>query len=56
MASVFWDAHGILFIDYLEKGKSPCPRVIPLGTAECKSILCIAVTAIALSSPFFWIF
>ena len=21
MASVFWDAHGILFIDYLEKGK-----------------------------------
>ena len=20
MASVFWDAHGILFIDYLEKG------------------------------------
>ena len=22
MASVFWDAHGILFIDYLEKGKT----------------------------------
>ena len=22
MASVFWDAHGILFIDYLERGKS----------------------------------
>jgi len=22
MASVFWDAEGILFIDYLEKGKS----------------------------------
>jgi len=21
MASVFWDAEGILFIDYLEKGK-----------------------------------
>ena len=21
MASVFWDAHGVLFIDYLEKGK-----------------------------------
>ena len=21
MASVFWDAHGIIFIDYLEKGK-----------------------------------
>ena len=21
MASVFWDAHGIFFIDYLEKGK-----------------------------------
>ena len=22
MKSVFWDAHGILFIDYLEKGKT----------------------------------
>ena len=22
MASVFWDAHGVLFIDYLEKGKT----------------------------------
>ena len=22
MASVFWDAHGIIFIDYLEKGKT----------------------------------
>ena len=22
MASVFWDAEGILFIDYLEKGKT----------------------------------
>ena len=22
MASVFWDAHGIVFIDYLEKGKT----------------------------------
>ena len=22
MASVFWDSHGILFIDYLEKGKT----------------------------------
>ena len=22
IASVFWDAHGILFIDYLEKGKT----------------------------------
>ena len=22
MASVFWDAHGVIFIDYLEKGKS----------------------------------
>ena len=22
MASVFWDAHGVLFIDYLEKGKA----------------------------------
>ena len=22
MASVFWDAHGILFIDYIEKGKT----------------------------------
>ena len=22
MASVFWDAHGILFIDYLEEGNS----------------------------------
>ena len=22
MASVFWAAHGILFIDYLEKGKT----------------------------------
>ena len=22
MASVFWDADGILFIDYLEKGKT----------------------------------
>ena len=22
MASVFWDAHGILFINYLEKGKT----------------------------------
>ena len=22
MASIFWDAHGILFIDYLEKGKT----------------------------------
>ena len=22
MASVLWDAHGILFIDYLEKGKT----------------------------------
>ena len=22
MASVFWDAHGILFIDYFEKGKT----------------------------------
>ena len=22
MASVFWDAHGILFIDYLEEGKT----------------------------------
>ena len=22
MASVFWDVHGILFIDYLEKGKT----------------------------------
>ena len=22
MESVFWDAHGILFIDYLEKGKT----------------------------------
>ena len=22
MASAFWDAHGILFIDYLEKGKT----------------------------------
>lgn len=21
MASVFWDAHGIIYIDYLEKGK-----------------------------------
>ena len=21
MTSIFWDAHGILFIDYLEKGK-----------------------------------
>ena len=22
MASVFWDAHGVLFIDYFEKGKT----------------------------------
>ena len=22
LASVFWDAHGILFIDYLEKGRT----------------------------------
>ena len=22
LVSVFWDAHGIIFIDYLEKGKS----------------------------------
>ena len=22
MASVFWDAHGIIFVDYLEKGKT----------------------------------
>ena len=22
MASVFWDPHGIIFIDYLEKGKT----------------------------------
>ena len=22
MASVFWDAHGVLFIDYLEKGET----------------------------------
>ena len=22
LASVFWDAHGILFIDYLEKGRA----------------------------------
>lgn len=22
MASVFWDAHGIIFIDYLEKGRT----------------------------------
>ena len=22
LAFVFWDAHGILFIDYLEKGKT----------------------------------
>ena len=22
MASVFWDEHGILFIDYLDKGKT----------------------------------
>ena len=22
MATLFWDAHGILFIDYLEKGKT----------------------------------
>ena len=22
MASLFWDAHGVLFIDYLEKGKT----------------------------------
>ena len=21
MTSVFWDAHGVIFIDYLEKGK-----------------------------------
>ena len=22
MASVFWDAHGVIFIDYLEKGRT----------------------------------
>ena len=22
MSSVFWDAHGVVFIDYLEKGKT----------------------------------
>ena len=29
MASVFWDAHGVLFIDYLEEGKTiNCERYI----------------------------
>ena len=27
MASVFWDAHGIIFIEYLEKGKKHQQRL-----------------------------
>ena len=30
MASVFWDAEGILFIDYLEKGKTITGNIIPI--------------------------
>jgi len=30
MASVFWDAEGILFIDYLEKGKTITGHIIPI--------------------------
>jgi hypothetical protein len=29
MASVFWDAEGILFTDYLEKGKTITGNIIP---------------------------
>ena len=29
MVSVFWDAHGVSFIDYLEKGKTITSRSLP---------------------------
>jgi len=30
MASVFWDAEGILFVDYLENGKTITGDIIPI--------------------------
>jgi len=30
MASVFWDADGILFLDYIEKGKTITGEYIPI--------------------------
>ncbi|KAF8785563.1 hypothetical protein HNY73_011083 [Argiope bruennichi] len=32
MASLFWDAHGILFVGYLEKGKT-------INSEDCKALL-----------------
>ena len=37
MASAFWDAHGILFIDYLEKGNSDyCMALLNQSSTEIK--------------------